>query len=157
MTSQPTPSRFRALDACHHQIQEHLDRLAALMDQAAQGTIDAAARAAALEIADFFDTTARQHHADEEEHVFPGLLRHGDAERVAQVRHLIEDHFWIEKYWHDLDLPLRALGQSRGVGDYPAMLKSAQLFHELSSQHIELEESMIYPLAKARAGVKPQA
>ena len=149
MTSSHQNQPFAALDSCHQQIQSHLTQLEALLQQLEQGRADAASRKVALEIAIFFDTVARQHHADEEESMFPGMVKRGNAERVAQIRSLIEDHFWIEKYSHDLTPMLRALGGSEVSVASAELIKVGRLFHELCQRHIEFEETMIYPQAKA--------
>lgn len=159
MTTSTAPTPFAALDACHQNIQKNLDRLQLLIGQIEKGALTEDSRRSALEIANFFTTEARQHHAEEEEDMFPGMLKRGNAERVAQIRSLIEDHFWIEKYSHDLMPMLAALGASSESSesgkpaepvDSAAMLKTAQLFHALCCRHIEFEETMIYPQAKAR-------
>jgi hemerythrin-like domain-containing protein len=145
-------SRFRSfeiLDSCHVKIQSHLDELAILFDQIAKGDSDADVRKKADAIEVFFSTTARNHHAMEEDEVFPSLLISDNTETVAKVRDLIEDHFWIEKYWIDLAPMLKAFSIGAEVPDMEKLSKTIKLFHDLSSYHIECEESMIYPEAKA--------
>lgn len=145
-------SRFRsfeALDSCHIKIQSHLDELGILSEQIAQGKLDEDARKRAEIVEIFFSTTARSHHAMEEEEVFPCLLISDNTEVVAKVRDLIEDHFWIEKYWVDLAPMLKAVSSGAGDIDSEKLSKTVKLFHDLCSYHIESEESMIYPEAKA--------
>lgn len=142
---------FEALDNCHQQIQRRLDDLAALANRITNGeTVDAAGQTIAQEIVTFFSTVARAHHAAEEQDVFPCLLTSDNTETVAQVRRLIEDHFWIEKYWHDLSPMLEAVGQGADGIDGLEFGKAASLFLDLCNLHVESEESMIYPEAKAR-------
>ncbi len=142
---------FEALDNCHQQIQQKLDELTALVKQLAQArAIDASMRSQALAIEIFFSTVARGHHAAEEQEVFPILLASDNATTVAQVRSLIEDHFWIEKYWHDLSPMLTAIGKGARLGDSAEFSKAVGLFLDLCLFHIEEEESMIYPEAKAQ-------
>jgi hemerythrin-like domain-containing protein len=151
MTLLSTFRSFEALDNCHQQIQVRLRELAELADQLEQNDgVDAAARAKAQEIVTFFSTVARAHHAAEELDVFPCLLTSHNTETVAQVRRLIEDHFWIEKYWHDLSPLLEAVSQGTMSGDKVEFAKAVTLFLELCNLHLESEESMIYPEAKAR-------
>ena len=145
-------SRFRSfeiLDSCHIKIQSHLDELAILYDEIAKGNSDADARKKAEAIEVFFSTTARSHHAMEEEDVFPSLLISDNTEIVAKVRDLIEDHFWIEKYWLDLSPMLKAMSSGAEATDLEKLAKTIARFHDLCSYHIECEESMIYPEAKA--------
>jgi hemerythrin-like domain-containing protein len=144
---------FEALDSCHQKIQLHLDELAVLADQVDKGRLDAGARKRAESIELFFSTTARGHHAMEEDEVFPCLLISDSAETVAQVRDLIEDHFWIEKYWVDLSPMLKAIVSGAEDTDNAKLAKAVKLFHELCSYHIEEEESMIYPQAKASLNI----
>ena len=148
----PAFNRFRsfeALDTCHQQIQANLDELAILSDQLNAGGLDFEARKRAASIESFFSTTARGHHAMEEDEVFPALLISEVAETVAKVRDLIEDHFWIEKYWLDLSPVLKAITNGTQDTDTAKLAKTVKLFYDLCSYHIECEESMIYPQAKA--------
>jgi hemerythrin-like domain-containing protein len=126
---------------------DQFDRLLAHLD--ANGP-DAQARALAGEIHEFFSTHARQHHADEENQVFPGLLASGNADLVAHVQRLQQDHGWLEEDWIELAPPLEAV--SRGDNWYDlAMLKAAlPVFRALYVEHIGLEESLIYPEARRR-------
>jgi hemerythrin-like domain-containing protein len=145
-------SRFRsfeALDSCHIKIQFHLDELAVLLERISQGNLtpDDRKKAEAIEI--FFSSTAKNHHAMEEDVVFPSLLLSDDPETVAKVRDLIEDHFWIEKYWLDLSPVLKTIGNGSEEIALGKLSKTVKLFHDLCSYHIECEESMIYPQAKA--------
>jgi hemerythrin-like domain-containing protein len=147
----PAINRFRsfeALDSCHQKIQSNLDDLAILADQINKGELDSNARQRAAAIEFFFSTTARGHHAMEEDEVFPCLLSSDNTETVVQVRDLIEDHFWIEKYWLDLSPVLKDIANGTQDTDAAKLAKTVKLFHELCSYHIESEESMIYPQAK---------
>jgi hemerythrin-like domain-containing protein len=142
---------FEALDNCHQQIQQKLDELTAVAKHFANaGTLDASTRSQAQSIETFFSTIARSHHAAEEQDVFPILLMSDNTETVTQVRSLIEDHFWIEKYWHDLSPMLTNISQGLPIEDNAEFDKAVCLFLDLCNFHIEEEESMIYPEAKAQ-------
>lgn len=148
---------FEALDSCHKQIQHNLEELTALANLVAKGgKVDISDRARAGEVESFFSDVARKHHAAEEQQVFPFLLSSEDAEIVAHVRRLIEDHFWIEKYWHDLSPMLQDMSHGSYRVDSATFSKAAALFLELCSLHIESEESMIYPQAKTQLARKFQ-
>jgi hemerythrin-like domain-containing protein len=142
---------FEALDNCHQQIQQELNALTALAERlsGAKG-IDASVQSQAQAIETFFSTVARGHHAAEEQEVFPYLLASDNPQTVAQVRSLIEDHFWIEKYWHDLSPWLTRISQGLPLADIAEFSKSVGLFLDLCNFHLEEEESMIYPEAKAQ-------
>ena len=145
------PTDFRALDDCHQEIARHLERLARLMDHLDAEGVDERARAEADAIERFFSTTSQRHHLDEETKVFPQLLASTDVDLVATVRMLQQDHGWIEEDWLAIAPQLRAIAAGYNWYD-PAELRHAlQVFLELCREHIALEESLIYPEAKAQA------
>jgi hemerythrin-like domain-containing protein len=145
------PSTFLALDACHRQISEHLERLATLLNHLDVNGVDDHARDEARSIEAFFSETSQSHHCDEEAKVFPNLLATGDDTLVSTIRLLQQDHGWIEEDWIELAPQLRAIASGYNWYD-PAELRHAiEIFVELCREHIVLEESVIYPQAKAMA------
>ena len=144
-------SDFKALDACHQQIATHLERLGALAAHLADQGVDAHAQQEAREIEAFFSETSQQHHADEEAKVFPSLLASSDEALVATVRMLQQDHGWIEEDWLALAPQLRAIAAGYNWFDPAELLHGVEVFLELCREHIQLEESIIYPQAKALA------
>lgn len=146
-----TQPDFKALDDCHQRIAEHLDRLGALMDHLDSAGVDTHARKEAAAIESFFSSTSQRHHLDEETKVFPQLLASSDVDLVATVRMLQQDHGWIEEDWLAIAPQLRAIANGYNWYD-PAELRHAlQVFLDLCREHIALEESLIYPEAKAQA------
>ena len=141
---------FEALDACHLQIQQQLCNLADLVDEVSLHGLTPAVQAQARAIERFFSSTSRKHHQEEETQVFPELLASDDADMVAAVQHLSQDHFWIEENWLLLGPQLRALGTGIGWPDEVEFLQQAQVFLDLCNDHIALEESLIYPESKVR-------
>ena len=150
MSEHPARFGFEALDACHQQIQVHLGELAALAQRIGEGGVDARARLQAGAIDTFFSGTSHRHHLDEEKNVFPPLLASGDAELVATVHALHQDHGWIEQNWAELSPQLRALAAGNDWVDTDEFLHYVEVFLDLCRGHIALEESIIYPQAKAR-------
>lgn len=145
------PSSFQALDQCHRQISEHLDRLAALLNHLDANGVDEHARGESRSIEAFFSDTSQSHHRDEETKVFPNLLATGDDTLVSTIRLLQQDHGWIEEDWIELAPQLRAIASGYSWYD-PAELRHAiEIFVELCREHLMLEESVIYPQARALA------
>ena len=144
-------SEFKALDACHQQIAAHLERLAALFDHLNNQGVDAHAQAEARAVEAFFSETSQGHHAEEEAKVFPALLASGDEALVATVRMLQQDHGWIEEDWLALAPQLRAIASGYNWYDPAELHHGIEVFLELCREHIQLEESIIYPEAKALA------
>lgn len=143
------PASFEALDACHQQILRHLTGLAALAQHIEATGVDDLARQQAGEIEAYFSSTSRQHHLDEEEKVFPPLLVGGDAELVAAVRRLQQDHGWIEENWLELAPQLRAIASGNSWVDPAEFQHDVEVFLDLCRGHIALEETLIYPQSKA--------
>jgi hemerythrin-like domain-containing protein len=98
----------------------------------------------------FFSTTARQHHEDEERHVFPKALAGSDAEIVQAVLRLQEDHSWLEEDWLELSPHLNALAAGHSLWDQDFLRDGTEVFVALSHDHMALEESCVYPQARAR-------
>jgi hemerythrin-like domain-containing protein len=141
-------NRFQALDNCHQQIQLHLAELAALVPQieAACDTKSLRQQVGAIEV--FFSSTSRQHHADEELHVFPPLLASNNRELVQAVRTLQQDHGWIEQNWLELAPMLRAIAQGEEWSDLAELGHAVDVFLNLCNNHIAQEESIAYPEVK---------
>jgi iron-sulfur cluster repair protein YtfE (RIC family) len=142
---------FEFLDQTHQDIQVQLVRLEAIARQLHEtGELDSQARSRAQAVLDFFNTQARQHHLDEEKHVFPQLLDGDDAALVAAVRRLQQDHGWIEANW-TLIAPLLEGAVHGNIGFEPVALEQAiEVFVPLCIDHLLLEESMVYPAAQAQ-------
>jgi iron-sulfur cluster repair protein YtfE (RIC family) len=141
---------FDVLDACHRQTVFALGKLAALISRLATLGPDGEARAMAAEIVRHFSTTARQHHLDEERHVFPRLSTSADPEIAQAVRRLQQDHGWLEEDWMEISPHLEALARGHAGYDVDVLREAATVFTALSHEHIALEESIIYPQARAR-------
>jgi hemerythrin-like domain-containing protein len=144
---------FDVLDACHRQTVFALGKLAALITRLATLGPDSEARAMAAEIVRHFSTTARQHHLDEERHVFPRFSTSADPEIVQAVRRLQQDHGWLEEDWMEISPHLEALARGHAGYDVDVLREAATVFTALSHEHIALEESIIYPQARAHVPV----
>jgi len=146
------PSAFEVLDACHRQTVVMLARLSDLASSLDHGGPDREARQAAEEIIQFFSQTARQHHEDEERHVFPRLLGSDDPETVQAVLRLQQDHHWMDVDWSELSPALAAIAAGQGGYDAAALREGVEIFTALTHDHIALEESCIYSQAGERFG-----
>jgi len=145
----PLPS-FESLDQTHRQVMQMLAQLTQLLDQVQASGIDDSARLLATQICQFFDDTARAHHAAEEQLVFPSLLDSGDAELVQHVRRLQQDHGWLEEDRLELGPHLQAVGQGQGWYDLDVLRSAVPVFTDLYRDHIALEETIVYPASRSR-------
>ena len=141
---------FRALDSCHGQTLRALAIFEALLVRLEREGIDAETRAMAAEIVHHFSTVCRQHHEDEERHVFSKLALSADRAIVQAVLRLQQDHDWLEEDWMDLSPHLEAIAAGQPWYDVKVLREGGAAFSALSLDHIELEESLIYPEARAR-------
>src|SRR5262245_35148736 len=101
-SAKPAHQAFGALDQCHRETLQRLDELSTLVAALELDGPTPEARSSAARIARFFSTTAREHHEDEERHVFPTLLKGGAPEIVEAVVRLQRDHDWLEEDWFDV-------------------------------------------------------
>jgi hemerythrin-like domain-containing protein len=151
MARATTPADFKALDDAHVEIADHLQRLVALTERLARRGIDPTGRAEAGDIERFFSGTSRRHHAEEEARVFPLLLASTDVDLVQKVRMLQQDHGWIEEDWRIIAPQLRGLAEGTIGVEAGALRDAIEVFFDLCREHIQLEESIVYPQAKAAA------
>ncbi|MES2716260.1 MAG: hemerythrin domain-containing protein [Pseudomonadota bacterium] len=148
----PVPSLppLDALDRTHHQMLLKLAALQQLVDRLDTEGAEPAVRRSAQAICQFFDGNARQHHADEETLVFPALVRKGDKPLIQRVLRLQQDHGWLEEDWLALAPQLHAVARGHSGVDTDALRHAVGVFTTLYHEHIALEESMIYPEARAQ-------
>jgi hemerythrin-like domain-containing protein len=148
---------FDALDVCHRQTLMALGKLSALITRLTDRGSDDEARAMAHEVVEHFSKTSRAHHEDEERHLFPTLASTGDAATVQAVLRLQQDHDWLEEDWMELSPHLDAVASGQNWYDLDVLREAAAVFTALSHDHMTLEETLIYPQARARLGVPERA
>lgn len=142
---------FELLAACHERVRCSLgllDRLIAHIDHYGH---DANARSAASDVLRYFDLAAPLHHQDEELHVFPLLAGGVDTDLAATVAALHADHLQMQALWDDLRTPLCAWARpcATGVISGAARHQAAE-FARLSLAHVQTEERVVFPAARAR-------
>jgi len=141
---------FEFLDNTHQEIQTQIKLLHALVDAIENEGLNQANRAQARRVLDYFNGEARQHHLDEEKHIFPALLVSQDAEIVQATEHLIQDHGWLEENWIQIAPSLEAATGGNLWFDTAELRHALDVFEALYLDHILLEESIAYPEAKRR-------
>lgn len=148
----PEPDGFDMLDGCHQNTVFALGKLSALVSRLDTYGVDDEARAMATEVVRFFSDTSRQHHEDEERHLFPRLAAGGDPQTVEAVLRLQQDHDWLEEDWMELAPHLDAVACGQSWFDLDLLREGVEVFVALSRDHMALEESLIYPQARAQIG-----
>jgi hemerythrin-like domain-containing protein len=140
---------FEMLEACHQRVHRMLDLLERLRSHLRTHGGDEQAQQAARDVMRYFDKAAPEHHQDEELHVFPPLLAHGEPATVEIVRRLQAEHLQMETGWAAARKVLEAVAEGwldqLELHDEEALSRFAGLY----GAHIEAEESIVYPAALA--------
>jgi len=131
------------LRACHEKILAHCDLLEGLIAHMAGAGPDTGARKTAERISRFFSTSARLHHRDEEEDLFPRLNR--QSLKIAELVYALKnERVQLDALWETLSPELKRLP---GEAFSDEFTRSASDFCHLYTQHIERENMEFLPLA----------
>lgn len=144
--SASTEVPLEMLAACHGRIDRQCQTLERLCNHLARHGSDNAAREAAVAIMRYFDTAARDHHADEENDLFPALLASAGAQQTnlqTLTERLRAEHRQLEAAWQALRLQLQAIAEGNDQLD----AAEATRFVASYRAHIELEDSELLPAA----------
>lgn len=132
------------LRACHGRIEGHLQTLLKLADHLEQQGVDADARKAAANIHRYFSTAAVHHHQDEEQDLFPRLVR--QSLKLAEVIHgLKRDHARLEATWQAIE---PSLARPANIENIAAFRQQAQVMAEAYRAHIQRETEDLLDVAQ---------
>ncbi len=148
--TQPSLAVFEFLDSTHREIQQQLQQLHTLVDAIENNGLNQANREQSRSVLAYFNGEARQHHLDEEKHIFPALLNSQNAELVQATEHLVQDHGWLEENWIQIAPSLEAATHGNLWFDTVELRHALEVFEALYLDHIVLEELIAYPAAKQR-------
>lgn len=143
-----TQDLFVYLDETHKDIDQRVRRLQEFVAAVEHRHLNSGERAELHQICMFFDIVARNHHIDEEKHIFPGLLSSSDEQVVFIANRLTQDHGWLEENWIEIFPHLEALSEDSGSYDFAELKHGVDVFSALYTEHMQLEESLAYPEAK---------
>lgn len=139
------------LVACHGRVRKFCDTLQKLSKHlAAHGnTLDA--QTAAANVLRYFEVAAPLHHADEEEDLFPALLKASeDRMDASELRHAIQklthEHPQLDTMWRQLKPRLQKVqaGDEAHLGDDGLVEQFAHHY----ALHAQEEETQVYPWAE---------
>lgn len=146
-----TEAPLEMLAACHGRVEKQCQTLLRLVPHLQAHGADPSARQAALAVMRYFDTAAQDHHADEEQDLFPALLAltadsATEAPRVrALTQALLADHQRIGGLWRELRQALAAVAEAQQAAELS--IEQVNGFVSAYQRHIELEEGELLPLA----------
>lgn len=136
------------LAACHSRVQAQCATLRRLAAHLARQGADRQAQDAAAAVMRYFETSAVQHHADEEVDLFPALIESMAGSDAVCVRELTAslaaEHRGLEQRWCALRTRLEQVARADS-----ATLPDDEVhgFIALYEQHIAREEAELLPMA----------
>lgn len=133
------------LRACHRRIEKQLATLARLERHLPEHGCDDDARAAARGIMRYFDTAAVNHHADEEQSVFPRLVAACGDEAAQIAARLESEHEVLATLWARLRPLLAGIAVGARANLSPHDVVEVREAYE---RHIAVEETQLLPLAE---------
>ena len=137
------------LAACHGRIEQQCATLRRLQPYLAAQGADTAAREAARAVMRYFDHAAVDHHADEEEDLFPALLEAMAGSDAVCLRELTElltrQHRELEAHWRALREGLDAIAAGEAVALDAALVER---FVGAYEQHLQRENDELLPMAE---------
>jgi len=136
------------LAACHHRVESQCTTLQRLVAHVATHGSDEEARVAAAAVLRYFDTSALDHHADEEIDLFPALMNSMAGSDATCIRDLIEslkgDHRTLESRWQRLRPALLKIAAGE---PQPLLAGDVMPLVALYGQHMAREEAELLPMA----------
>ena len=142
---------FEMLMACHDRVRRSLTLLERLMAHVGTRGHDQHSRSAAADVLRYFELAAPLHHQDEELHLFPALSGSGLEGLGETVEGLLSDHRHMETLWMSLAVLLRDwLRPDAALPADDIALDRLQAFTGLYAAHLQTEEDIVFPAARAR-------
>lgn len=147
LTNEPAPDfsdPLGLLMACHKRMLAHCDTLDRIGERLASSGVDQDVRDAARQVYRYFATAAKLHHQDEEQDLFPMLVR--TSLKIAEtIHHLKQDHQRMETLWQELEPLLTGIEKIESPAQFTI---TATEFAQLYRSHIERENEFILSTAQ---------
>lgn len=144
------------LDATHAQMRYWLDELQRLVNHMEDHGWDLWARDHARSVIDFFGHTVRQHHVDVDRQVLPLVTGRGNAAIDSNIDRLRQDQGWLEENWREVQAQLQPVAEGFGGYDIDMLRHAADVYAALLLEHLAIENSLVFPAARACANIQIQ-
>lgn len=132
------------LRACHERMLAQCDTLEKLPAHIAANGVDDEARSAISRAVKYFSTSARHHHQDEEQDLFPLLNR--QSLKLAEIIHrLKQEHASLTQLWEQL---LQDLGKPSALTENPDFESHVEQFCSTYREHIDYENKELLGMAQ---------
>ena len=145
------------VDATHDQMRYWLGELQSLVNHMEDRGWDTWARDHARSVIDFFSNTARQHHADVDRQVCPLIAGRGDDFLDSHIDRLRQDQGWLEENWREVLAQLQPVAEGFGGYDIDMLRHASDVYAALLLEHLALEQSHVFPAARASADTQMKA
>lgn len=136
------------LAACHQRIERQCETLRRLVAHVGEHGVDAQAREAAQAVMRYFDRAAADHHADEEQDLFPALLESMAGSDAVCLRELVttltRQHRELQRHWSALRSVLIRIAAGEPVDLDRALIERLV---DAYAEHLALEERELLPIA----------
>jgi hemerythrin-like domain-containing protein len=137
------------LAACHLRMADQIATLQRLVPHLIEHGSDAEAQTAARRVLRYFDTSARDHHADEEDDLFPALIESMAGSDAVCLRGIVSalgaEHRELEARWQRLRPVLQQVAEGEAVR---LDADEVQAFAGHYQRHIAREEAELLPMAR---------
>lgn len=128
-------------DVTHQLVQHFIAELQDMLDDLGAGTLSPQQSNVLDKIVVFFDQEMKDHHREEEGHVFPLLLSQGNPALSEKVRVLQADHDELRIGWRKLKSCIQQ-AQTASPVDAQALHTSFDQYSTCFARHLALEESI---------------
>ena len=133
------------LRACHTKILAHCDLLEQLVTNLGNADKEQENRGASRQVMNYFSTSARLHHQDEENQLFPLMMR--QSLKLADLVHgLKQEHRELDALWESI---ATALKRPQDITDHAALADRVHAFCELNRLHVRRENMEFLPRAES--------
>lgn len=136
------------LKACHMRIEQRCALLLRIMEHMAKNGADQQAKQACNQVLHYFNNSGPLHHLDEEEDLFPALLRFAKRSQKKKLQALIEDlsadHDEMERAWAELRTDLEDVIADTAPALNPDIVDR---FQTIYFAHIQREEAEAFAAA----------
>lgn len=137
------------LKDCHRRIEQFLRILCLVAERAAGRGLDEEESSAVKAALSYFRTGGQRHTADEEQSLFPRLREESASDGVSDLARLEDDHQIADALHANVDALYNMWIVKGGLAhaDEQALLDATRQLSRLYAAHIEVEESIVFPLA----------
>ena len=129
--------------ACHQRVLDHSDLLEQVIAKIEAEEVDGDVREAAKKVFKYFSTAAKHHHQDEEQDIFPILVR--QSLKIAEIIHnLKKQHQEHDQLWAVIGAKLSRLPAESD----PELKEAATKFIALQREHVQIENDDLFMMAQ---------